>query len=279
VTRNVRDFQRIPPLTLEDWTVGSRAFPSSRPGEFRRPDQANQTTGAATVSGSVRTGHPSVPKRLYRPGAASDPFSFAPSRPSPIECASRNPKTSVTLIARNEADNIPACLASVKDLADDLVVVDTGSTDDTRAVAAALGARVFDFPWCDSFAAARTEALRHACHPWVLWMDGDEAFDEPNRDKLRSLLAGLRDDGNTAFVMQQRSISPAGAATLPGEWPGRETGLQRACGPSVQGSGPVGRPGHNALRIGRLDSKNQRTHLFAAERGNWRCLLPGGALH
>ncbi len=128
-----------------------------------------------------------------------------------------NPQTSATLIARNEADNLPACLASVKDIAADLVVVDTGSTDDTRTVAASLGARVFEFPWCDSFAAARNESLRHACGRWVLWLDADEAFDEPNRDKLRTLLAGLRDDEPTAFVMQQRSTAPSGAATLVGQ--------------------------------------------------------------
>jgi glycosyltransferase involved in cell wall biosynthesis len=125
-----------------------------------------------------------------------------------------NPKTSVTLIARNEAGNLPTCLASLKDIADDIVVVDTGSTDHTRAVAASLGARVFDFTWCDSFAAARTESLRHARGSWVLWIDADESFDEPNRAKLRSLLASLRDDDNTAFVMQQRSLYATGATTL-----------------------------------------------------------------
>jgi glycosyltransferase involved in cell wall biosynthesis len=123
----------------------------------------------------------------------------------------------VTLIARNEADNLPTCLASVQNLADEVVVVNTGSTDDTRAVAAALGARIFDFPWCDSFAAARTEALRHARGRWILWLDADESFDQPNRDKLRALLAGLRDDDNTAFVMQQCPTSPNGAATLVGQ--------------------------------------------------------------
>jgi glycosyltransferase involved in cell wall biosynthesis len=128
-----------------------------------------------------------------------------------------NSLTSLTLIARNEAGNLPACLASLRDLVDDIVVVDTGSTDDTRAVAASLGARVFDFPWRDSFAAARNEALRHARGRWVLWLDADEVFDEPNRDKLRTLLAGLRDDDPTAFVMQQRSTAPTGAATLVGQ--------------------------------------------------------------
>jgi tetratricopeptide (TPR) repeat protein len=112
---------------------------------------------------------------------------------------------------------LPTCLASLKDIADEVIVVDTGSTDDTRDVAASLGARVFDFVWCDSFAAARNESLRHARGPWVLWLDADEFLDPPNRDKLRTLLAGLRDDDNTAFVLQQRSNSPSGAATLVGQ--------------------------------------------------------------
>jgi tetratricopeptide (TPR) repeat protein len=117
------------------------------------------------------------------------------------------------MIVRNEAGLLPVCLASAADLAQDVVVVDTGSADDTRAVAAAHGARVFDFPWRDDFAAARNEALRHAQGDWVLWLDADESLDEPDRHKLRHLLASLGDD-RAAFVMQQRSPSAAGGATV-----------------------------------------------------------------
>jgi hypothetical protein len=71
------------------------------------------------------------------------------------------------MIVRNEESNLPACLESVKGVFDEIIVVETGSTDRTREVAADHGARVIDFPWIDSFAAARNESLRHAGGDWI----------------------------------------------------------------------------------------------------------------
>jgi tetratricopeptide (TPR) repeat protein len=84
---------------------------------------------------------------------------------------------------------------------DEVVIVDTGSTDRTREVAARYGARVFDFPWCDSFAAARNETLRHATGDWIFWLDADDRLDGDNRRKLRELFAGL-DGENVAYAMK-----------------------------------------------------------------------------
>src|SRR5262245_40712984 len=114
----------------------------------------------------------------------------------------------ISLIVRNEKPSLGRCLDSVQGLAEEIVVVDTGSEDGTRQIAACHGARVFDFPWCDDFAAARNETLRHATGQWVLWLDADEYFDEANRGKVKELLAGL--DERSAYVMVQRSHHPAG---------------------------------------------------------------------
>jgi glycosyltransferase involved in cell wall biosynthesis len=111
------------------------------------------------------------------------------------------PRTSLCIIARDEEANIADCLRCAADLFDEVVVVDTGSRDRTRGIAVGFGARVFDFPWCDSFAAARNETLRHATGDYVFWLDADDRLDEPNRQKLRALLAGLRDE-NAAYVMK-----------------------------------------------------------------------------
>lgn len=116
------------------------------------------------------------------------------------------------MIVRNEEANIGACLASTADLVDEVIVVDTGSTDRTKAVAAEYGAKVFDFPWIDSFAAARNEALRHATGQWVLWLDADDRLDDENRDRFRQVFAGLGSE-NAAYVMKVRSATGKAGGT------------------------------------------------------------------
>jgi len=65
------------------------------------------------------------------------------------------PRVSLCMIVKNEEQNVGDCLKTSADLVDEVVVVDTGSTDRTREIAASRGARVFDFPWVDDFSAAR----------------------------------------------------------------------------------------------------------------------------
>src|SRR5439155_7684297 len=99
---------------------------------------------------------------------------------------------------------LASCLRSVADLVDEMIVVDTGSTDRTTEVARQAGAKVFDFVWVDSFAAARNESLRHATGQWIFWLDADERLDEANRQRFRRLLAGVKDE-NVVYVMRQFS--------------------------------------------------------------------------
>lgn len=101
------------------------------------------------------------------------------------------PLVSLSMIVKNEEHNLPACLESVADLVHEIIVVDTGSVDRTKEVAARFGAKIFDFPWVDSFAAARNESLKHATGEWVFWMDADDRLDPENRDRLGRLLANL----------------------------------------------------------------------------------------
>lgn len=78
------------------------------------------------------------------------------------------------IIARNEERFLEGCLASVKGVVSKIVLVDTGSTDRTVAIARAAGALVVSHPWADDFAAARNAALPHATGDWVLVLDADE---------------------------------------------------------------------------------------------------------
>ncbi|HEU5125172.1 MAG TPA: glycosyltransferase [Verrucomicrobiae bacterium] len=85
-----------------------------------------------------------------------------------------NHRLSVCVITKNEERFIEQCLKSIKPIAHQIVVVDTGSTDRTVEIAKSLGAEVHAFTWCDDFSAARNAALEHATGDWVLMLDADE---------------------------------------------------------------------------------------------------------
>jgi len=99
------------------------------------------------------------------------------------------PLLSATLIVRNEESFLAGCLASLQGLADEIVVVDTGSVDTTCAIARAYGARLYEFPWRDDFAAARNFALDRASGDWILYIDADERIRPFDRATLAGELA------------------------------------------------------------------------------------------
>jgi len=95
---------------------------------------------------------------------------------------------SAALIVKNEEACLEGCLLALRGVADEIVVVDTGSCDGTRSIAERAGARVFDFGWTDDFSAARNEALRHCRGRWILVIDADERLREVSRAALTNLL-------------------------------------------------------------------------------------------
>ena len=96
---------------------------------------------------------------------------------------------SLSMIVRDEATRIEACLQSVQDFVDEMVVVDTGSTDETVALAQACGARVEHLEWPGDFAPARNAALEHVKGDWVLVLDADEQLRTEAIPKLKALMA------------------------------------------------------------------------------------------
>jgi hypothetical protein len=86
----------------------------------------------------------------------------------------QRPSLSACLIVKNEAARLPRCLASLRGVADEIVLCDTGSSDETVAVASQFGARVLRFEWRDDFAAARNFTIEAATSDWVLSIDADE---------------------------------------------------------------------------------------------------------
>lgn len=91
------------------------------------------------------------------------------------------------MIVKNEEDSLGRCLDSVKGIADEIVIVDTGSTDRTKEIAAARGAKVYDFEWIDDFGAARNYAFSLATQEYQLWLDADDVFEPADREKLLAL--------------------------------------------------------------------------------------------
>ncbi len=93
-------------------------------------------------------------------------------------------RLSVCLITKNEEKFLGQCLASVRELPAQIVVVDTGSSDRTVEIAKQAGAEVHEFAWCDDFSAARNEALKFATGDWVFFLDADEELLPAHRETI-----------------------------------------------------------------------------------------------
>jgi O-antigen biosynthesis protein len=105
-------------------------------------------------------------------------------------------KLSLCMIVRDSSSVLESALTSIRPWVDEMIVVDTGSIDDTPALAARLGARVFHFPWCDDFSAARNESILHASGEWIFWMDSDDTIDAENGRRLRESVDALSAAGS-----------------------------------------------------------------------------------
>lgn len=124
------------------------------------------------------------------------------------------------VIAKNEADRIGRCVASLHALCAEVLVLDSGSSDATVAQATAAGARVIDQPWL-GFAAQKNAAIAAAGQPWVLLLDADEWLDARADDALRALFADNRSERADVWRLHRRTHF-LGKALNFGGW-GRES--------------------------------------------------------
>lgn len=150
--------------------------------------------------------------------AASPPVLRPPARrapaagPAELEVAAaprgglllrrKHVRLSLCMIVRDNAGTLGPCLESIRPWVDELVIVDTGSTDATPRIAEDHGARLFHFPWCDDFSAARNESLRHARGEWLFWMDSDDTITPECGRGLRDVAYGEHDEGVLGYVVQ-----------------------------------------------------------------------------
>lgn len=126
---------------------------------------------------------------------------------------------SLCMIVRDEEAVLARCLDSVKDIVDEIVIVDTGSVDDTKNIASRYTDKIYDFEWIDDFSAARNFSFSKATMDYILWLDADDIITPENQDKIKALKKviiadavlftynyGGSEDGNRSYVQLRERL-------------------------------------------------------------------------
>ena len=111
---------------------------------------------------------------------------------------------SLCMIVKDEEDVIARCLNSVKDIADEIIIIDTGSTDNTKNIVKDFTNKVFDFDWINDFSAARNYSFSKATMDYILWLDADDIILEEDRIKLKQLKQSI--DPIVDIVMMKYNV-------------------------------------------------------------------------
>lgn len=148
---------------------------------------------------------------------------------------------SLCMIVKNEEECLAQCLESVRGIADEIVILDTGSTDGTREIARRYTDRVYDYGWEDDFSKARNASFSLASKPFILWLDADDVIDPREAEKLAALKEALDEDVDAVMMPYHYAFSPDGALALVFD---RERIVRRAAGFAF--SGVV----HEAMAVG-----------------------------
>lgn len=136
----------------------------------------------------------------------------------------KNHRLSLCMIVKDEEANLNSCLKSVRTLVDEIIVVDTGSTDRTKEIALSYGAIVHVFPWNNDFSSARNESLQYATGEWILVLDADEVLDVNDHTRIKQLIAEKDVD---AYRLVQRTYQKESTCA---DWKSLETETELARG-------------------------------------------------
>ncbi|KLT72798.1 group 2 glycosyl transferase [Neisseria arctica] len=112
----------------------------------------------------------------------------------------------IALITKNEAHHLPECLKSVQDLGGSMVIIDSGSTDETPEIARQFGAEFHVFPDWQGFGRQRNRAHQFIQTPWVLWLDADERLSATTRQDIIQQISQIQPDGKTLFSINRLSM-------------------------------------------------------------------------
>lgn len=112
---------------------------------------------------------------------------------------------SLCMIVRDEEKVLGRCLSTVKDIADEIIIVDTGSKDKTKEIASLYTDKIYDFEWVDDFSSARNFSFSKAQMDYIMWLDADDVIDNDNQKKLLRLKSSL--NLSTDIVMMKYNVA------------------------------------------------------------------------
>ena len=112
------------------------------------------------------------------------------------------------MIVKNEEKVLKRCLDSIKDIVDEIIIVDTGSTDKTKEIAKKYATKVLDFKWVDDFSKARNYSFSQATKDYILWLDADDIITKENKKKIMNLKNTIAKNTDIVMMKYVTSITP-----------------------------------------------------------------------
>lgn len=121
---------------------------------------------------------------------------------------------SLCMIVKNEEEMLEGCLASINDLCDEIIIVDTGSTDKTKEIANKFTNQIYDFEWIDDFSAGRNYAFSLATKEFILWLDADDVILEKDVEELKRIKESLNDSIDVVSMFYHIAFDAYGNPTF-----------------------------------------------------------------
>ena len=120
------------------------------------------------------------------------------------------PTISLCMIVKNEETHLARCLDSAAELVDEIIIVDTGSTDRTVEIASEYTSNVYSYPWKDDFSDARNYSFSKASKDYCMWIDADDILEETEKDKFLRLKQTLPPEADIVMMKYNISFDEAG---------------------------------------------------------------------
>ena len=121
---------------------------------------------------------------------------------------------SLCMIVKDEEEVIARCLESIKDIVDEIIIVDTGSKDKTKEICYKYTDKVYDFKWCDDFSKARNYSFSKASKDYIMWLDADDVILEKDRVKLKELKNNLNKNIDIVMLKYDLNLDKNGVPAL-----------------------------------------------------------------